>query len=376
MNLFSPFKLGLPEASGASRGPLELPNRMVMSALTRCRAVEGNVPGPLAVTYYTQRASAGFILTEATQVTPLGQGYPHTPGIHSPEQVRGWIKVTDAVHQAGGRIFLQLWHVGRVSLPDFHGGELPVAPSALPVEGELFSPDGPKKKITTPRALELAEIPRVVEQFKKGAENAMAAGFDGVEIHGANGYLLDQFTKDGSNRRTDAYGGSLENRLRFPLEVADAVVGVWGPERVGYRISPHFTNYSMSDSNPGETFTRLAQELSRRKLAYLDLLEGIAGPRAIPPTAVRLAPVLRKEFKQALMVNGGYDLRSGNEIIEKGGADLVCFGTLFLANPDLPERFKRIMAGTSGPVEGLNQADPSTFYGGGEKGYTDYPKLP
>jgi N-ethylmaleimide reductase len=325
------------------------------------------VPNPLAVTYYTQRASAGLILTEATQVTPMGQGYPHTPGIHSPEQVKGWIKVTDAVHEAGGRIFLQLWHVGRVSLPDFHGGELPVAPSALPVEGELFNLEGQKKKIVTPRALELSEIPGVVEQFKMGAENAMAAGFDGVEIHGANGYILDQFTKDGSNHRTDAYGGSLENRLHFPLEVADAVIGVWGPERVGYRIAPYFTHYSMSDSNPVETFTRLAQELSHRKLAYLDLVEGVSGPRVPPPGTTLLTPLLRKEFKQALMVNGGYTAPTGNAILEKGGADLVCFGTLFLANPDLPERFKK-----NAP---LNAPDPSTYYGSGEKGYTDYPAL-
>ncbi len=206
MKLLSPFPLG----------PLELPNRMTMSALTRCRAVEGNVPNPLAVTYYAQRASAGLILTEATQVTPMGQGYPNTPGIHSDEQVRGWIKVTDAVHRAGGRMFLQLWHVGRVSHPDFHGGQLPVAPSALPVEGELFTPAGERRKIETPRALELLEIPQVVQQYKTGAENAMAAGFDGVEIHGANGYLLEQFTKSGTNHRADAYGGSLMNRLRFP----------------------------------------------------------------------------------------------------------------------------------------------------------------
>lgn len=365
MDLFTPFQLG----------PLELPNRMVMSALTRCRAGEGNVPGSLAVTYYTQRASAGLILTEATQVAPLGQGYPHTPGIHSPEQVEGWAKVTAAVHKSGGRIFLQLWHVGRVSLPDFHGGKLPVAPSALPVEGELFNLRGEKKKIVTPRALETGEIAGIVEQFRKGAQNAKAAGFDGVEIHGANGYLLDQFTKDGSNRRQDAYGGSLENRLRFPLEVADAVVSVWGPERVGYRIAPYFTHYSISDSNPVETFTALGRELGRRKLAYLDVIEGVSGPRVPPPNAVRLAPILRKEFKQALMVNGGYDLKSGTEILQKGGADLVCYGTLFLANPDLPERFRRIGAGTLDAQKGFNQADPSTYYSPGPKGYTDYPAL-
>jgi len=366
MNLFSSYKLG----------PMEMPNRIVLSALTRCRAVEGNVPNPLAATYYSQRASGGFLLTEATQVTPMGQGYPNTPGIHSPEQVKGWIKVTDAVHEAGGRIFLQLWHVGRVSLPDFHGGELPVSASALPVEGELTNPKGERKKIVTPRALELSEIPKVVEQFKKGAENALAAGFDGVEVHGANTYLLEQFLKDGSNHRTDAYGGSLENRMRLPLEVVDAVVGVWGPERVGYRISPYSTAYSMSDSNPVATYSAFIPELSKRKLAYLDVLEYIAGPQAPPSGATRITPIARKLFHQALAVNGGYDLHSGNRIIESGGADLVVYGRLFLANPDLPARFNWILEGKLDPVKGLNAPDPSTFYGGGEKGYTDYPKLP
>jgi N-ethylmaleimide reductase len=356
MNLFSSFKLG----------PMELSNRIVLSPLTRCRAVEGNVPNPLAVIYYTQRASAGLIVSEATQVAPLGQGYPNTPGIHSTEQVEGWKKITDSVHRAGGKMVLQLWHVGRVSHPDFHDGRLPVAPSALPVTGELFTPLG-KKKIETPRALELSEIPEVVAQFRAGAHKAKQAGFDGVEIHGANGYLLDQFTKDGSNHRTDAYGGNLENRLRFPLEVADAVIGVWGPERVGYKIAPYFDHYSMSDSNPVETFTQLARELNRRKLGYLCITEGVAGPRKPQAGTVLLTPLLRPHFQQAYMVNGGYDAALGNEVIEKGAADLVAYGTLFLANPDLPARFQK--------GSGLNAADPSTYYGGGEKGYTDYPAL-
>jgi len=356
MNLFSPYKLG----------SMDIPNRIVMSALTRCRAVEGNVPNPLAVTYYTQRAGAGLILTEATQVDPLGQGYPNTPGIHSPEQVKGWIKVTDSVHQAGGRIFLQLWHVGRVSHPDFHGGKLPVAPSALPVEGQLYTPKG-HKQIETPRALELSEMPMIVDQFKKGAENAMAAGFDGVEIHGANGYLLEQFTKDGANHRTDAYGGSLENRLRLPLEVVDAVVAVWGAERVGYRISPYFKSYSMSDSTLVETNSRLAQELDKRHLAYMDVVEHIEGPQAAPAGSTPITPVVRKHFHQALMVNGGYDAKTGDDIVANDGADLVAYGRLFLANPDLPERFLKHAH--------LNLPNPTTFYGGGEKGYTDYPAL-
>jgi N-ethylmaleimide reductase len=353
MKLLSPCKLG----------PLELSNSMTMSALTRCRAIEGNVPTPLAATYYSQRASAGLIITEATQVTPMGQGYPNTPGIYSDEQVQGWKKITDTVHKAGGKIFLQLWHVGRVSLPDYHNGQLPVAPSALPMSGHLHTPKFEQKDIVTPRALELSEIPQVVAQFKKGTENAKAAGFDGVEIHGANGYLLEQFVKSGSNHRTDAYGGSLENRLRFPLEVTDAVVSVWGSDRVGYRVSPYFNGYAISDANPVETYTALVKELDKRKLVYLCVKEGPIAPNG----SEALTPLLRKVFHQAYMVNQGFDAQSGEAILEKGGADLVCYGTLFLANPDLPERFKQKAS--------LNKPDPATFYGGGEKGYTDYPAL-
>ncbi|HET9868922.1 MAG TPA: alkene reductase, partial [bacterium] len=297
MKLLSPFSLG----------PLSLPNRITMSAMTRCRALAGNVPNPLAAVYYSQRASAGLIVTEATQVTPMGQGYPNTPGIHSDAQVEGWKKITDAVHQAGGRIFLQLWHVGRVSLPDYHGGELPVSASALPVKGHLHTPVFEQKDIVTPRALETAEIAGVVAEFKKGAQNAKAAGFDGVEIHGANGYLLEQFTKSGSNHRTDAYGGSLANRLRFPLEVVDAVVSVWGPERVGYRVSPHFAGYSMSDDNPVETYTALVKELNKRKLGYLCVKEGPKDAKTLPAGTPLLTPLLRPLFHQAYMVNQGFD---------------------------------------------------------------------
>jgi N-ethylmaleimide reductase len=357
MKLLSPFKLG----------PLQLSNRIAMSAMTRCRALEGNVPNPLAALYYSQRASAGIIVTEATQVTPMGQGYPNTPGIYSDPQVEGWKKITDAVHQAGGHIFLQLWHVGRVSLQEFHNGELPVSASALPVKGHLHSPSFEQKDIPTPRALELSEIPGVVAQFKKGAENAKAAGFDGVEIHGANGYLLEQFTKSGSNHRTDAYGGSLENRLRFPLEVVDAIVGVWGADRVGYRVSPHFDGYSMSDAKPVETYTALAKELDQRKLAYLCVKEGPTDAKKLPAGTPLLTPLLREVFHQAYMVNQGFDLASGEEILEKDGADLVAYGVPFIANPDLPRRFSTGAA--------LAAPDPSSFYGGGEKGYTDYPKL-
>jgi len=355
MDLFSDYKLG----------DLNLSNRMVMAPMTRCRAVEGNVPNPLAVTYYVQRAQAGLIITEGSQVSPQGVGYLRTPGIYSSEQVAGWKKVTTVVHQAGGKIFLQLWHVGRVSHSDFHIGELPVAPSALPVDGFVHTPLG-KKKIETPRAIELVEIPNIIEQFRKGSENAKAAGFDGVEIHGANGYLLDQFLRDGSNRRSDQYGGSLQNRARLPLEVSKAVIDVWGASRVGYRISPHFSRYSMSDSNPRKTFSYFVEELNNLGIGYLHMIEFIRGRIAIAPEE-RLASVMRKKFNGTFILNGGYDAQKGNEAIEKGKADLISYGALFLANPDLPERFKRNAS--------LNSADPQTFYTGEERGYTDYPKL-
>lgn len=356
MNLFSEYRLG----------DLELTNRMVMAPMTRSRAIDGNVANPMAAVYYVQRASAGLIISEGTQVSPQGVGYIRTPGIHSPEQVAGWRQVTDAVHEAAGKIFAQLWHVGRVSHPDFHGGELPVAPSALPVEGQVWTPQG-QKPIETPRALELDEIPGIVAQFHRGAVNAKGAGFDGVEIHGANGYLLDQFTKDGSNHRTDAYGGSIANRARLPLEVAKAVIDVWGPRRVGYRIAPHFSAHSVSDSTPIETFSFLAEQLSRLGLGYLHIVEAIAGPMTLPAGKVRTAPILRQKFNGALIVNGGYTAVTGDAAIKTGEADLVSFGVPFLANPDLPERFRTNAL--------LNQADFATFYTGEERGYIDYPAL-
>jgi len=354
--LFSPYRLG----------DLQLNNRMVLSPMTRSRALPGNVPNPLAATYYAQRASAGLQITEASQVSPTGVGYIRTPGMHSQAQVAGWRKITDAVHAAGGKIFAQLWHVGRVSHPDFHNGELPVAPSALPVEGEAFTSNG-KVKIPTPRALEEHELPGIVARFQRAAENAKAAGFDGVELHGANGYLLDQFLRDGSNRRTDVYGGSFQNRARFPLEVTEAILGVWEPHRVGYKLSPHFTGYSMSDSNPVETFSYLARELNRLQLGYLHIGEAIAGPMAAPAGTVRVTPILRDIFDGTLIVNGGYDARTGNAAIARGEADLVAFGVPFLANPDLPARYRN---GAS-----LNAPDQTTFYAGEEKGYIDYPAL-
>jgi N-ethylmaleimide reductase len=356
MDLFSPYKLG----------NIELANRMVMAPMTRCRAIEeGNIPSPLAVTYYVQRSQAGLIITEGSQVSPEGVGYIRTPGIYSDEQVAGWKKVTDAVHRAGCKMFLQLWHVGRVSHPSFLDGKLPVAPSAVPVEGQVHTPSG-KEKIEVPRALGLDEIPGIINQYKKGAMNAKAAGFDGVEIHGANGYLLDQFLRDGSNKRTDHYGGNLENRARLPLEVARAVAGVFGPNRVGYRISPHFQRYSMSDSNPLETFSYLAWELNKLKLGYLHMIERVSEPLLVPPEE-RFASHIREIFEGSLMLNGGYDAEKGNAAIQSADADLISYGSLFLANPDLPERFKK-----NAP---LNSPDVKTYYAGEEKGYTDYPTL-
>jgi N-ethylmaleimide reductase len=355
--LFSPYTLG----------DIALDNRFVLSPMTRSRALDGNVANPLAATYYVQRASAGLMITEGTQVSPQGIGYIRTPGIHSPAQVAGWKHITDAVHRVGGTIFAQLWHVGRVSHPDFHGGALPIAPSALPVEGEAFTTNG-KVKIPTPRALETGEIRGIVAQFRKGAENAKAAGFDGVELHGANGYLLDQFLRDGSNKRTDAYGGSLTKRMRRPLEVAEAVASVFGASRVGYKLSPFFAGYSMSDSNPVDTFTTMARELDKLGLGYLHVSEAIAGPMKVDGT-VRATPHIREAFNGTLIVNGGYDAATAEAAIARGETDLVAFGVPFLANPDLPLRYRK---GAT-----LNSPDPATFYAGDgdAKGYTDYPAL-
>ncbi len=353
--LFTPIQLGR----------YELPNRIVMAPLTRNRAGEGNVPLPMHVTYYTQRASAGLIITEATQVSPKGVGYPATPGIHTPEQVAAWQKVTAAVHQEGGKIFLQLWHVGRISHPSFHGGELPIAPSAIAPAGEAMTYEG-MQPFVTPRALELEAIPGIVEQFRQGAANALAAGFDGVEVHGANGYLLDQFLRDGTNHRTDEYGGSVANRARLLLEVTQAAVDVWGSDRVGVRLSPSSTFNDMSDSDPWATFSYAIQALNDFNLAYLHLLE---------PSEADLrhggTPIPTKDFRPlyngTLMVNWDYDKAKGNAAIASGEADLVSYGKLFIANPDLPKRFQ-----LDAP---LNEPDPSTFYGGDEHGYTDYPTL-
>lgn len=356
VTLFSPVQVGR----------YLLPNRIVMAPLTRNRAEEGNVPHDLNVLYYEQRASAGLIITEATQVSPQGLGYPATPGIHSAEQVEGWKKVTAAVHAKGGQIFLQLWHVGRISHPSLQpNGELPVAPSAIAPQGMASTYQG-EQPFVTPRALETDEIPGIVEQFCQGAENALAAGFDGVEIHNANGYLLDQFLRDGTNQRIDAYGGSIENRVRLPLEVLEAVVDVWGADRVGIRISPSGTFNSMSDSNPKAHFGYFVEQLNRYNLAYLHVLEPSEADLRHGGTAIPTS-YFRPIYKGTFMVNWDYDFAKGTEAISSGQADLVSYGKLFIANPDLPERFR-----LNAP---LNEPDQTTFYGGGAAGYTDYPTL-
>ncbi|HVP96102.1 alkene reductase [Methanoregula sp.] len=356
MSLFSPYVLG----------DLRLANRMVMAPMTRCRAIGVNVPGPLSVLYYVQRASAGLIITEGSQVSPQGVGFFRTPGIYSDAQVTGWKEVTSAVHRAGGKMFLQLWHVGRMSHPDYLSGSLPVAPSALPVNETIHTPAG-KKFIPVPHALGLTEILKIVREFQDAAARAKEAGFDGVEIHGANGYLLDQFLRDGSNHRTDRYGGSLANRARLPVEIAEAVVAVWGAKKVGYRISPHFNLHAMSDTHPRETFGHLADRLSKLGIAYIHLVEPVGGKLGAVTPDAQMAPLIRKKFDGTLILNGGYDKERATRVIEDGLADLVAFGTPFLANPDLPERFMR-----DAP---LNREDMATFYTGEEKGYTDYPVL-
>lgn len=356
LDLFSPVQLGR----------YVLPNRIAMAPLTRNRAAAGNVPHGLNVLYYEQRASAGLIITEATQVSPQGVGYPATPGIHSAEQIAGWQQVTQAVHDKGGRIFLQLWHVGRISHPSLQPDHaLPVAPSAIAPEGMASTYEG-QQPFVTPRALETDEIPGIVDQFRRGAENALAAGFDGVEIHNANGYLLDQFLRDGTNQRTDQYGGSIENRARLPLEVLEAVVNVWGADRVGIRISPSGTFNSMSDSNPEKHFGYFVEQLNRYDLAYLHVIEPSESDLRHGGTAVP-ARYFRPIYQGKMMVNWDYDFAKGHQAVVSGDADLVSYGKLFIANPDLPERFR-----LNAP---LNEPDPSTFYGGGEAGYTDYPTL-
>jgi N-ethylmaleimide reductase len=354
--LFEPYKLG----------PITLPNRLVMAPLTRNRAIPpGMVPSPLATEYYGQRASAGLLVTEATQVSQQGQGYQDTPGIYSKEQVAGWRKVTDRVHQRGGRIFLQAWHVGRISHVSLQqNSQAPVAPSAIRAKGKTFV-GGTFADVSEPRALTLEEIPGIIESFRRGTANAMAAGFDGVEIHGANGYLLEQFAKDGTNKRTDAYGGSIENRARLMLEVSKVVAAEAGPERTGIRISPVTPANDISDSDPQPLYDYIVDHLSALKLVYLHVVEGATGgPRDIAPFDYGS---LRKRFKGAYVANNGYDFELATKVLAADAADLIAFGKPFISNPDLVERLK---AGAP-----LNAFDKATFYGGGAKGYTDYPAL-
>ena len=356
VDVFSPFRLG----------PLELPNRVVMAPMTRNRAGPGNVPTGLNATYYAQRAGAGLIVSEATQVSPQGVGYPGTPGIHSAEQTAGWKLVTDAVHGAGGQIFLQLWHVGRISHPSLQpGGALPVAPSAIAPAGQAWTTNG-MEAFVTPRALETSEIPGIVEDFRRGAAHAREAGFDGVELHGANGYLIDQFLRDSANKRTDRYGGSASNRARLLIEVTEALIGEWGGERVGVRLSPTNPYNDIADSNPAATFSTAASVLDRLGIAYLHIVE----PGPGDPVAAGEMPDIRffrKIWRGPLIANKGYDLERANAVLRDGAADLVSFAALYLANPDLAERFRR-----GGP---FNPPDRKTFYGGAAKGYTDYPAL-
>ena len=347
-NLLQPTKIGA----------WEIPNRIIMAPLTRCRSSEGRVPNAMMATYYAQRASAGLIISEATSVSPMGVGYPNTPGIWSEAQVAGWTLVTDAVHRAGGRILLQLWHVGRMSDPLYLDGKLPEAPSAVRPAGHV-SLVRPEKGFVTPRALNLEEIPGIVESYRQGAENAKRAGFDGVEIHGANGYLLDQFLQDSTNLRTDEYGGSIENRARLMLEVVDATIRVWGADRVGLHLAPRGDAHDIGDSNPAETFGYVARECGRRQIAFLFAREGMDEPR--------LGPMIKAEFGGAFIANQGLSREDGETLIERGEADAIAWGQQFIANPDLPERFAS--------ESKLNAPRPETFYADGEEGYIDYPAL-
>jgi 2,4-dienoyl-CoA reductase-like NADH-dependent reductase (Old Yellow Enzyme family) len=347
-NLFDPIQLG----------SIQLKNRIIMAPLTRSRAGNTRTPNELMRDYYTQRSTAGLIITEATSVTPMGVGYADTPGIWSDAQVNGWKKIVDSVHQAGGKIALQLWHVGRISDPIFLDGQLPIAPSAIQPKGHV-SLVRPEKPYVTPRALDLEEIPSIIEAFRKGAENAKKAGFDGVEIHGANGYLLDQFLQDSTNHRTDQYGGSIENRARFMLEVTDAVISVWGASKVGMHLAPRGDAHDMGDSDLLKTFTYIATQLGQRKIAFICARESLADDW--------FAPKLKAAFGGPYIANQGFTKESATQVLNNNQADAIAFGQSFIANPDLPYRFQTDAQ--------LNKPDSSTFYQGAAKGYTDYPSV-
>lgn len=337
-------------------GDLQLPNRVVMAPLTRCRASPGRVPNAMMAEYYRQRAGAGLIITEATSVSAMGVGYPDTPGIWSPEQVAGWRLVTAAVHAAGGRIVLQLWHVGRISDPLYLDGAQPIAPSAIAPAGHV-SLVRPERPFTVPRALAAAEIPGIIAEYRRGAENAKAAGFDGVELHGANGYLLDQFLQDRSNRRDDEWGGPVANRARLMLAAVDAAIAVWGPGRVGLHLAPRCDSHDMGDSDPRATFTHVAREAGKRGIAFICAREA-QGPG-------RLGPELKRAFGGAWIANQGLTGATAQGLLDAGEADAAAFGQSYIANPDLARRLARGLA--------LNEPDRSTFYGQGPKGYVDYP---
>ena len=355
-DLFTPFDL---------RG-LRLPNRILMSAMTRTRATEDGIPTDLMRDHYVQRASAGLIVTECTQVSDQGHGIIRCPGLHRDDQIAGWRRVTDAVHAAGGRIYCQIWHCGRVAHPAMRGGEFPVGPSPIPASGDFYLPSG-RVDFPVPRQLGIQEIPPIIEDFAAATRNAWRAGFDGVELHGANGYLQDQFLQDVSNKRTDAYGGSAENRARLMLETVDAMIAAWSADRVGVRLSPSSLLYGMSDSNPRQTFGYVVRELDRRRVGCLTILEPNAKEKETGVQIEDVAATFRPMTSVPFITNTGYDKATGNQVIAEENADLVAFGVPYIANPDLVERFR-----TDAP---LNQPDSNTFYGEGPKGYTDYPSL-
>lgn len=344
-----------------SNKELTFKNRVFMAPMTRARSKD-QVANELTATYYTQRASAGLIFTEGTQISAQAVGWTNTPGIYTPEQIAGWKKVTQAVHKAGGLIFAQLWHTGRASHPDFHGGELPVAPSAVPFNSQAFTPEGVKPSVT-PRELTLDEIKSTINDYEKAALAAKEAGFDGVEVHGANGYLPAQFLEDGSNKRTDEYGGTVEKRARFLLEATDAAIKVFGPSRVSVRLSPRIPYNDMGDSNLEQTYMYAVEALEKKNVGILHFME----PATLPEGLKALAPGARQRFSGIFVLNVGYDRESAEQALQNGLADAVTFGTLFISNPDLPERFRQ-----DAP---LATADADSYYSGGEEGYIDYPPL-
>jgi N-ethylmaleimide reductase len=345
---------------------LKLPNRIMLSAMTRTRATEDHVPTEVMRDYFVQRASAGLLLTDCTAVSPQANGVIRGPGIYNQEQIDGWRVITDAVHEAGGRIYCQIWHCGRVAHPEMRGGEMPVAPSPLPAKGDFFLPSG-RVDFPVPRELSADEIPGIADDFAQATRSARYAGFDGVELHGANGYLHDQFLQDVSNKRTDGYGGSVENRARLMLETVDAMIGAWSAERVGVRLSPSSSLYGMGDSDPLSTFGHVVRQLDGRRIGYLTMLEPNAKEKEKGTVINDVAGSFRPMTSVPFVTNTGYDKAKGNAIIANDGADLVAYGVPYIANPDLVERFH-----ADAP---MNKPNPALFYGVGAEGYTDYPTL-